>query len=192
MRWLLRKIDSLAGALVAALGALACAQLPEFVQQYLQRLGGHVEEARRQLAMLGGDDALRTLDAGSRQAFETVAQARLAMLEAQQQALQGAAPVLRPLEFLRSFDRDIAVSAFDVFVPALPLDTAGLVFGGAGLLAGWLLYELAKLPFWLGGRGIARLRRRPKTLRRTVRSAGMRRSEPVIGQPRPVRRVAAE
>src|SRR6266540_5882140 len=36
--------------LLCVLGTIAFSQIPEFMQQYLQRLGGHLDEARRQLA----------------------------------------------------------------------------------------------------------------------------------------------
>jgi hypothetical protein len=160
MRFLLRKIDSLAGAFVAALGALGCAQLPVFVQQYLQRLGGHVDEARRQVAQLTGADAARSLDGATRLALETLARARLVALESQHQALSDAAPTLRPLAFLRGFDGDIAAATLDRFVPALPLDTAGMIYAGAGLVAGWLVYEGVKLPVWAVWRMAMATRRR--------------------------------
>src|ERR1035438_6225201 len=38
--------------LLCVLGAVAFSQIPEFMQQYLQRLGGHLDEARRQLDQL--------------------------------------------------------------------------------------------------------------------------------------------
>ena len=159
MRFLLRKFDSLAGAFVAALGALVCAQLPVFAQQYLQRLGGHVDEAGRQVAQLTGANAAERLDSGMRLAFETLARARHAALESQQQALSDATPLIRPLEFLRGFDSDIAAATLDRFVPAVPLDSAGAVYAIAGLVAGWLLYEAVKLPFWVLWRAAAASRR---------------------------------
>ena len=41
--------DGLIDRLLCVVGAVLCSQLPEFIQQYLQRLGGHLDEARRQL-----------------------------------------------------------------------------------------------------------------------------------------------
>ena len=37
--------DSLIDRLLCVAGAVLCSQLPEFIQQYLQRLGGHLDEA---------------------------------------------------------------------------------------------------------------------------------------------------
>ena len=47
MRWAWVKILTLFGAGVAAVFAAGGAQGPAFVQAYLQRLGGHIDEARR-------------------------------------------------------------------------------------------------------------------------------------------------
>jgi hypothetical protein len=146
MRWLLRKIDSLAGAFCAAIGGAALAQMPVFVQQYLQRLGGHVDEARHNLAGLASDPQLNQLEPGARGAFEAVARARVDALQAQLDGLLAATPAMRPLEFLQSFDRAIALATLDRFEPALPLDPAGLLYGAAGVFVGWLLFELLKVP----------------------------------------------
>ena len=42
--------DGLLDRVLCVLGTVAFSQVPEFMQQYLQRLGGHLDEARRQLA----------------------------------------------------------------------------------------------------------------------------------------------
>lgn len=159
MHWLLRKVDSLVGAFCAAIGGAALAQLPVFVQQYLQRLGGHVDEARFNLQRLASDPTLSRLDESIRLVVETAARVRVGELEARLEALLAASPVMRPLEFLRSFDAEIARAALDRFEPALPFDPAGLVYAAAGVFVGWLLFELVKLPAALLGRIFAPRRR---------------------------------
>lgn len=149
MRWLLRKLDSLTGTILASVGGLVAAQLPVFVQQYVQRLGGHVDEAHRHLARVVGDATFGRLEPAARLMLETSARERLADLERQQLTLDAASPLWRPVAFLQSFDPDIAAAAIERFVPALPLDAAGLVYGGAGIVVTWLLYEVVKLPFCL-------------------------------------------
>src|SRR3954468_14358252 len=49
VRSLLSASESLLDRLLCVGGALVFTQVPEFFQQYLQRLGGHLDEARRQL-----------------------------------------------------------------------------------------------------------------------------------------------
>src|SRR4051812_49538683 len=49
VRSLLSASESLLDRLLCVAGAVVFTQVPEFFQQYLQRLGGHLDEARRQL-----------------------------------------------------------------------------------------------------------------------------------------------
>lgn len=162
MRWLLRKCDSLTGTVLAAIGGVACAQLPVFVQQYLQRLGGHVDEARRMLAVFADADTVQLLDAAARQTVEALTNGRLRDLMERQQAILEATPWGRPLAFAQHFDRDIASATLAHFEPAIPLDALGLVYGACGMVAGWLLYDLLKvLPLALLRRRGGRRRHRP-------------------------------
>ena len=46
MGWIRKKLDSLAGTVTAIITGLASLQLPSFINAYLQRLGGHLDEAR--------------------------------------------------------------------------------------------------------------------------------------------------
>ena len=44
--------EGLFDRLLCVAGAVLFSQVPEFMEQYLQRLGGHLDEARRQLEQL--------------------------------------------------------------------------------------------------------------------------------------------
>jgi hypothetical protein len=48
-RTLLGAVEGLLDRALCVIGAVIFSQVPEFMQQYLQRLGGHLDEARRQL-----------------------------------------------------------------------------------------------------------------------------------------------
>jgi hypothetical protein len=149
--WAFRKLDSLAAAAVAAVGAMACAQLPEFIQQYLQRLGGHLDEAKRALRTVADSAALQGLDAAGRAAAIAAHEARVAALQSARDAIAAADPLLRPFALGRHLDPDIAGGTWSVFKPAVPLDPIGLTYALAGLFVGWLAYEivtgLIALPF---------------------------------------------
>ena len=56
----MRKYDALLGTILAALAGLCFAQLPVFIQQYLQRLGGHVDEAHLSLVQIMTNASVRT------------------------------------------------------------------------------------------------------------------------------------
>jgi hypothetical protein len=146
MRWTLRKCDALLGTILAAVTGMCFAQLPAFMQQYLQRLGGHVDEARLSLLQITAGENVRTLDAPTLQVLTVSMEHRVSALEAGEQAIRGASASVRPFVFLREFDSDIATATLRAFEPAVPLNFAGLVYALTGIVAGWLFYELLKTP----------------------------------------------
>ena len=73
-------------------------------------------------------------------------------LAAGEQAISGASASVRPFIFVREFDVDIAMATLRVFEPALPLSIAGLLHALTGIVAGWLLYELLKVPIGMAMR----------------------------------------
>jgi hypothetical protein len=165
--WVLRKLDSLGGASVAAVGGGAASQWREFLQQYLQRLGGHVDEARRNLEHLTG---LHDVAAPAQQTVLADmiydSEARTATLAEALQRLREADPVTQPLVFLRHMEPAVAQATLEAFQPALPLDAASLMWAGAGMVLALLLYELVKGMVWAPVamvKGAARKRRRIRT-----------------------------
>jgi hypothetical protein len=159
MRWTLRKCDALLGTILAAVAGVCFAQLPAFIQQYLQRLGGHVDEAQLNLSQITTGAGFRTLDAPAREILTVSLTQRVSSLETGEQAIASASASVRPFIFVRELDPDIAMATFRAFEPAVPLSTAGLIYGVAGMVAGWLLYELLKVPA-----GLAVRRRRDRRL----------------------------
>jgi len=163
MRWAWAKILTLIGAAIAALGAASAAQGPAFVQAYLQRLGGHIDEARRTLDELSGGSAARIVgDGAARDQLVGAFADRLGELEATRNAIEGASPVWRPIALAVNGDRDIASATAEAFTPALPLDGASLVYALVGLLIGWSVWELSQWPVK------AKLRRRKARKQRLV------------------------
>ena len=101
-----------------AMGAALLAQGPEFLQQYLQRLGGHLDEARRMVEhapQLTG---------------------RIADLTLARDALANAAAWAKPIAFARHPHVDIAWRTMGDFRSALPLTIEGLSWAPAGVVIG--------------------------------------------------------
>lgn len=113
----------------AVVGAALFSQLPEFMQQYLQRLGGHLDEARRL------------------QETSPALAARVAELVQAHDSLTSAGVLVRPYAFLRHLQPEIALNTLQIFRPALPLTLEGLVYAGFGMLAAVLLLRLVLEPF---------------------------------------------
>jgi len=147
MRWVWAKVLTLIGAGIAAVFAAGSAQGPAFVQAYLQRLGGHIDEARRTVFELREGAISRAVpDDVARERLLDAFVARLADLEASRDAIVNAHPLLRPVIMTQQADRDIASATAQAFTPAMPLDPSSLIYAAIGLVIGWAVWELAQWP----------------------------------------------
>ena len=141
--------EGLLDRILCVVGAVTFTQVPEFFQQYLQRLGGHLDEARRQLQQFQviANQSGVTVDGLARQtsgnADTTVAKLggvihssieRVQELETAQSALQHASLWERPFVFLRHVDPAIANATWSIFKPAVPTTPEGFVYGLFGVL----------------------------------------------------------
>ena len=149
MEWLLRKVDTLTGAFVAGAGGAAASQLQAFILQYLQRLGGHVDEARRAYDAILTGERYQAMAAPARDLIAQDALGRLNDLEGARDAIQEAGLLTKPFAFIAHIDLEVARGTWQSFAPVLPVDLAGLLYAGMGLVAGLVLYEIAKAPLRL-------------------------------------------
>ncbi len=154
-------------ALAAAFGGLLASQFPAFFDQYLQSLGGRLDQARvlaQRIAEAARDQGLSleaylrrfadNADPVVRSQAEVMASALAdaARLETAYAVLSQAPAGLRPFVLLRHLDAHVAAATAERFVPAAPLGPEGLAYLGLGALLG-----LAALA---GGRSLAREGRR--------------------------------
>jgi hypothetical protein len=132
-------------------GAAGLSQFPEFSQQYMQRLGGTVDELGRQieryemdadkvgltleelLAELAAEGPRAKTQAGNIQSDID----RHARLTGALDQLQAAGPFSRARLVGYMSDREIAEKAFEDYKPAVPATFEGAVFAGTGFFAGW-------------------------------------------------------
>jgi hypothetical protein len=150
--WLTRRLDLLGAAAAGGFGGIALSQAPAFTQAYLQRLGGHIDEARRTVERIETGAILPWLaDDGRDRAAGEIAE-RVAQLQRLQERLLDAPELLRPLALLRHADWAIARSAADAFTPAVPLSPAALTWTLIGIVLAALTYDALKLPFAAAGR----------------------------------------
>ncbi len=153
-------LDGILDRLFCILGAVALSQFPQFFGQYMQRLGGHLAEARLALAQyeaaakalgLTLEDYIQEhLDSAS-PVFVSSGEVIRALLERVQhlelsyQALQDATIYNRWFVFLREVDWSIASGTWENFMPGVPTTFEGLTYALAGLLLGWGIYALIKM-----------------------------------------------
>ncbi|MDA1132950.1 MAG: DUF2937 family protein [Proteobacteria bacterium] len=147
MTWLLRRLDSFVSTLFAALAGIAASQFLSFVQQYRQRLGGHLAEAQFNVRQTMDGPVYRGMDAEAQRQLLGPLVGRVNDLNDANTALATARPWELPWAFLQAADWEIASGALADFQPALPVDAASLLYTAAGLLLGWAVYDLLKWPF---------------------------------------------
>ncbi|WP_269585490.1 DUF2937 family protein [Roseibium sp. Sym1] len=158
--------------IVMLVSGTATSQLPEFSQQYRQRLGGAIDALQEILADFNRDAAahgLTTAEAIARQKESEDpfirargtsmlnAEIRLSRLKQQQAELETAGPVQRLMIFARGFDPQLAQATAEDYEPAVPVTATGFVTAGVGALAGLLTMRL------LIGVGRLGRRRGPRT-----------------------------
>ncbi|QOC23991.1 DUF2937 family protein [Wenzhouxiangella sp. AB-CW3] len=146
MSWLTRKFDNLGSACCGAGGGMGLSQAPAFTQAYLQRLGGHLDEARRAVSMIERGDWLSQLGLPDREAALAEFSGRVVELEQAYRAISEANPLLQPVIMLQHADQDVARRAWEHFTPAIPVDAPSLVYTGVGIIVALLIYELIKTP----------------------------------------------
>lgn len=142
-------------AIVIATGSAVCtSQLPEYVQQYAQRLGGAVDELTAFVRQFDADakdaglDRKKALDEyrgtdsrflGERGKRIVGTIERYERLEKHRDALAKAGPFERFAVFARGFERDLGNAAWSDFKPAIPVTLEGIVLAIGGFLIGLLI-----------------------------------------------------
>jgi hypothetical protein len=149
MSWVARKIDSLIGAVFGAIAGASASQFDAFMLQYLQRLGGHLDEARRNYGLVMDGERYRDMAVEVRTILIADARARMDELELSWRAIADADLLHRPWAFARHVDAEIAARTWETFRPVLPFDATGLIYAACGLVIGLIVYELLKAPFAL-------------------------------------------
>jgi hypothetical protein len=162
--WLTRRLDHICAAAAGGVGGITLSQAQAFTNAYLQRLGGHIDEAARTVAQLRDGEILPWLGPAGREQAVNELSIRLETLETLRQRLVEAPELLRPLALLRHGDWAIARSAAEAFIPAVPLSPGALTWTLIGVVIAALVYDSCKVPFIAAGR----LRRRRATQRESA------------------------
>lgn len=154
---LLSPIGNLIDRLCVVAGAFIGSQIPLFMQQYTQRLAGHVEELNRLL------NQMRQVAFHSNKTLEQYIQKFISSSDPdfvhQGEFMQG---ILlrweefnhafyqlsksslwdRPYVFLKEIQYDIAASTLASFQPGISLNLEGFCYAGIGIVLGWAFYHM--------------------------------------------------
>ncbi|EBA12564.1 DUF2937 family protein [Roseobacter sp. CCS2] len=134
-------------------GAAGLSQFPEFSQQYMQRLGGQVDELTRQVVDfdqtaladgMGREEMLQAMAetplVASQEPMWRRTFARHARLSENLMILRDASPMERLMMPHRMADTATVQAVWDDFSPAMPLSVAGAAAAGTGFLGGWMAF----------------------------------------------------
>ncbi len=150
-------LERLLDRVLCVVGGVLFSQLPEFMQQYLQRLEGHLDEARLQLERLreaaarSGTTLDQLVDSARRNPDPSMDRlgglvrasiARVDELAAADAALRHASIWAKPFAFAAHIDLGIARATWGVFRPAVPTTAEGFLYAGAGVVLILAAYHL--------------------------------------------------
>lgn len=170
-----RFVDSLLDRICAAAGAVAFAQFPQYLVLYIQRLGGHVDEASRNVDkyreiakevgkslyqysqhLLGSNDPA-VFKTGQKIALDLQ---RYDSLAGALRELEAAPAYKKFFVFLQNMDFDIARATLANFTPGLPFNLEGAAYAAVGIVIGMMAYFcVSRLIIWTVKRIAARNRR---------------------------------
>ncbi len=155
--------DGMLDRVFSVLGAISFAQFPQFVQQYLQRLSGHLDEARRIVeryklaAERAGMEFDPYIERFRADPDPVIAEHGYIMAEAVEryeflsravEALTQSNMFTRPFVFLANLETDIAWQAWLIFQPGVPTTVEGALYALTGIAIGLIVYHALKWPVW--------------------------------------------
>ena len=160
-------------ALIGLFFGIVASQVPEYAQQYRQRLGGAIDELNALIERFETEAAQSGMD--QQQGISHLQQSddrfvqqrgdqmrdtimRRDRLERQGEDFAKAGPVGRVLVLAEDFDPKIAARAYQAYEPAVPTTSEGLIAGIIGFVFGGGLLHLLAWP-------IRRRRRRAEPVR---------------------------
>lgn len=149
-------IGSLLDRLCVVAGAFIGSQIPQFMQQYTQRLAGHVDALQKLLTQLRGiasfsnkslEQYIQKFKNSTDSDFLNQADFMQGILTRWQDLhqtldhLTQSSIWLRSYYFLKDMKPDIAYSTFESFQLGLSFTIEGLCYAGIGMILGWSFYQ---------------------------------------------------
>jgi len=165
LKKILSLFDGILDRIFSVIGAAAFSQIPEFMQQYIQRLGGHVDEAQHHLglikkaAKLSGHSLSTYIETFLTDTDPTIVQQgqliqrtieRARELAEALQAINNTSVFTKPFVFLAKIKYPIAKATLENFQPAVPITMENLIYALIGLFFALGFYQfVVKLPIRL-------------------------------------------
>jgi len=152
-------VDGLVDRIFAVSFAVLFAQIPQFIAQYIQRLGGHLDELARIISQYqdGAKASGKTLEqfmathlnSGIPDFISTGKMmqsnvSRYDVLSQSLEAIRSASVTVKPFVFLKNADFSIVKGTFQSFIPGVPVTVEGAIYALCGLIVGIILYFVLK------------------------------------------------
>ena len=146
MGWILEKLDVFLAAVVIAAAAVLASQSQVFAVQYVRHAESQLADASTHLQDVQNGLRFRVMGDAVRSELETEAKAKVAHLDQAAARVRNANLFLRPIVLFRQGDPALVAATRRDFVPALPAGNGVIAFTIFGMLVGFVIYELVKLP----------------------------------------------
>lgn len=127
-QYMSEKADKIGAIASSVTGAGMLGQFPQYLAQYAQRIGGHIDEAR----IIAQSEAMPKL-------LE-----RAETLEAGLEKIMSAGALEKIVAFARHAEWSIAKRAYEAFTPGMTFDSEGITYAAIGTGLGYLAYEGVK------------------------------------------------
>jgi hypothetical protein len=159
--FLMKPFDALASRIFAVVGAVTLSQFPNFVQAYLQRLGGHLDELKRVIAQydkaaVSTGKTLKEyisihMSSNSPEIVKTGQimndqLTRVDHLGKSLDVINNAGPFSKFISFCANADFEIARATLKNYTPGLSLNAESILYGLLGMVFGMIIYFILKAP----------------------------------------------
>ena len=116
MSWFYNKIAIIFNSNIAAVGGLFAYQIDSFLSQYLQRLGGHLEEATSNLERILNSSVYQNMEESVRRTLELEAITRVDNLQKAYDTINGASFLTKPFKLMFVIEEKIFLAGAGIFI----------------------------------------------------------------------------
>jgi len=124
---------------------MAASQAQAFIDQYLQRLSGNLDEARLNLDRIINGVRYQVMNETARTEIEAEAQLRVNTLNTAYTAIMESGVITQPFTFFRYVDESIMTATVSAYVPAVPIGANSIIYTIFGIALVLTTYEIIKV-----------------------------------------------
>mgnify|MGYP001083317100 CR=1 FL=1 len=144
MSWLYNKISTVFNATLAAIGGLFASQIETFASQYLQRLGGHLEEATSNLERIITSVLYQNMEESVRRVLELESLDRVDHLQRAYNMINESNFFTKPFKLIFYSEEKIFLGTINNYVPAFNFTIETIIYIIISIVITIVLLELIK------------------------------------------------